>query len=307
LVSSTPQSDLNIYKGRFAPSPSGPLHFGSLVAALGSYLQAKKHNGFWYVRIEDIDKPREQPGAVDTILNGLEAFGMEWDPFPNASCRGCLVQTERLSRYTDVMEKLASQDLIYACTCTRKQIKQQGALYTGVCRKQQHTLQNAAIRLKAPDTAYEFIDQHYQKVTIDPEFCHEDYIIKRRDGLFAYQLVVVVDDIDQGITEVVRGADIMELTTRQQALFNLLESPSPKFTHLPLASSKKGFKLSKQNHAPAINIENPQAELIDALTFLGLPTEKERHFNSATVPQIISWAIEHWDLKLLPQEKEVVI
>ncbi len=201
------------YRGRFAPSPSGPLHFGSLVAALGSYLQAKANKGQWFVRIEDIDKPREQPGAVIQILDALEAFGMHWDKDNNTSQfllpndRDCLVQTHRLERYQQIFEQLSEQNYLYACECTRKQIKLAGGLYQGTCQHKQLPFDNQAIRLHIVEPVFEFEDLLFGKTRSSNDFASEDVIIKRRDGLFAYQLVVVIDDIDQGITEVVRGAE----------------------------------------------------------------------------------------------------
>lgn len=285
------------YCGRFAPSPSGPLHFGSLLTALGSFLQAKANNGLWFVRIEDIDKPREQPGAVTQILDALSAFGMAWDTDPNTnqylstSDRGCLVQTKRLERYQQILENLQVNGLTYSCHCTRKQIKQMGANYTGYCRGKNLPLTDAAVRI---------CNDHGNS-----DFDNEDYIIKRRDGLFAYQLVVVVDDIDQGITEVVRGADILPLTARQIALYKLFGITPPNYIHLPLVSTKPGFKLSKQNHAQAIDINNPKPELLKALTLLGLPVYEDLTLGS--VADIITWAVAHWDIANLPKSAEIII
>ncbi len=299
------------YRGRFAPSPSGPLHFGSLVAALGSYLQAKANQGLWFVRIEDIDKPREQAGAVNQILDGLEAFGMKWDLDVRTSDslqpndRNCIVQSNRLDRYQEVLDYLSELKAIYACECTRKQIKQAGGLYQGTCANKQLPFNEQAIRLHIPDPVTHFEDLLYQNVQAPSDFASEDFIVKRRDGLFAYQLVVVVDDIDQGITEVVRGADILELTVRQLSLYQLFNATSPRYLHLPLAVAKPGFKLSKQNHAQAINIDNPQPELISALSFLGLNPDPE--LVAAPVDEIIQWASNNWKLSQLPQKTEIII
>ncbi|WP_368668252.1 tRNA glutamyl-Q(34) synthetase GluQRS [Psychrosphaera sp. I2R16] len=290
------------YRGRFAPSPSGPLHFGSLLTALGSYLQAKANHGLWFVRIEDIDKPREQFGAVDQILDALSAFGMSWDIDPNTSedlapaDRGCLVQTRRLRRYQEILDTLHAHNLTYACHCSRKKIRQMGTNYTGYCRNKNLPLTDAAIRI---------CNDHVNATKTNSDFDHEDYIIKRRDGLFAYQLVVVIDDIDQGITEVVRGADILPLTTRQTSLYKLFGITPPNYMHLPLVSTKPGFKLSKQNHARAIDINNPKPELIQALTLLGLPVQQDLMLKS--VADIITWAVAHWDIANLPDTTEIII
>lgn len=300
-----------IYRGRFAPSPSGPLHFGSLVAALGSYLQAKANSGLWFVRIEDIDKPREQAGAVTQILDALEAFGMHWDTdeysknYLTPQDRNCLVQSNRLERYQQVLNYLSDSDSVYACECTRKQIKQAGGLYQGTCANKQLPFNEQAIRLHIPEPVTSFEDLLFGKVTSDTEFAGEDFIVKRRDGLFAYQLVVVVDDIDQGISEIVRGADILELTVRQLSLYKLFGVPAPSYLHLPLAVAKPGFKLSKQNHAQAININDPKPELIAALQFLGLTPESD--LASGSIAEILEWAINAWSLKHIPKQTEVIV
>lgn len=309
------------YRGRFAPSPSGPLHFGSLVAALGSYLRARSQDGLWFVRIEDIDKTREQDGATTQILNALEQFGLFWDQDNNtqndlrSSDRRALVQSHRLARYESVLNALREAELVYPCQCTRKQIRAAGGLYQGTCRNVQianepeartddKTIQHA-IRLKQTDCTTEFHDGLFGTTQCDPTFAAEDYIIKRRDGLFAYQLVVVIDDIDQGITEVVRGADILELTCRQLSLFKLLGVKAPDYLHLPLISASPGFKLSKQNHATAINADNPKPELIKAMQCLGLPTTSE--LQDFSVEQLILWGVSHWDIKNIPTQQEIIL
>ena len=311
----TPQKKFSqtnrLYRGRFAPSPSGPLHFGSLIAALGSYLQAKSQQGLWFVRIEDIDKPREQPGAVSQILEGLQAFGMNWDKDENTASflvqddRDCLVQTRRLARYQQVLDALAQNDLVYGCRCSRKQIKQGGGLYQGTCRTLGLPLKDHAIRLKQARRITGFNDGLFGNVQSTADFASEDFIVKRRDGLFAYQLVVVLDDIDQGITEVVRGADIMTLTPRQLSLYQLFGLTPPAFVHLPLMVNKPGFKLSKQNHATAIDITEPKPELLSALAMLGLPTFDD--LSDGSVSEIIDWATNSWRLANVPKQQEIII
>ncbi|MBU0913590.1 MAG: tRNA glutamyl-Q(34) synthetase GluQRS, partial [Gammaproteobacteria bacterium] len=185
------------YRGRFAPSPSGPLHFGSLIAAVGSYLQAKSQQGQWLVRMEDIDSPRMQVGAADGILRTLERYQLLWDG-------DVWVQSHRLERYQQVLDLLKHLQLTYACNCNRSRIQSLPQGYDGFCRDKQLTEGSLAWRLKAPATATVFSDQFAGEVYIPVALAAEDYILKRRDGLFAYQLVVVVDDLDQGITEVVR-------------------------------------------------------------------------------------------------------
>jgi len=311
LVQSKFQKLNQQYRGRFAPSPSGPLHFGSLYAALGSFLQAKSQDGLWFVRIEDIDKPREQTGAKNLILDALEAFGMKWDmdketkDLLKPQDRQCLAQTNRLERYQQVLQWLIDNNQIYACECTRKQIKQAGNLYQGTCRNKKLPFLNQGLRLKQDKTLSEFTDGIFGHLQVDKCFCQEDYIIRRRDGLFAYQLVVVIDDIDQGITEVVRGADILDLTPRQIGLFQAFGLQAPSFVHLPLMVNTPGFKLSKQNHAKAIDIDEPRPELVEALRRLGLPVFED--LLSGTVEEIISWAIANWQLNQVPKLQEMVV
>lgn len=299
------------YRGRFAPSPSGPLHFGSLVAALGSFLHAKSQNGLWFVRIEDIDKPREQAGSVDDILNALESFGMVWDQDLQTNnennYRGCLVQSNRLERYQQIFDDLKQQGLLYSCYCTRKDIKQMGGIYLGHCRNKQHSFDAHAVRIKQQTAQTEFTDLLHGTVNIDEQLMNEDYIVKRSDGLFAYQLVVVIDDIDQGITNVVRGVDIMELTPRQISLFNLFGIAAPSYLHLPLIVNDDGQKLSKQNKASAINCSDPKPELLKALACLGLPVLSQSSLSALSIPDIIDWAIQNWDINKIPTQLDILL
>ncbi|SFB81684.1 tRNA glutamyl-Q(34) synthetase GluQRS [Pseudoalteromonas denitrificans] len=284
------------YRGRFAPSPSGPLHFGSLVAALASFLDAKSHLGQWLVRIEDIDTPRTVKGASDLILSTLDAYGLHWDEH-------ITYQSAQLDFYQTHLEKLFDESQLYACQCTRKQIKALGGIYNNACRKLELPTINQAIRIKQNSPVLKFNDLIQNKVSVNTSFATEDYIIKRRDGLFAYQLVVVLDDIHQGITHIVRGADLLEPTVRQMSLFNVYNENIPLFAHVPLAVAEPGFKLSKQNYAPAIDITKPQLALFDALRFLGqAPIPELLHFK---VEEIIAWAISHWDINKIPKVTEI--
>ena len=284
------------YIGRFAPSPSGPLHFGSLIAAVGSYLQAKSQHGQWLVRMEDIDTPRMVAGADSDILRTLEQFGLHWDGT-------VLYQSQRLERYQQIVEQLKQQQLIYGCQCSRKQISDDGGIYNGRCAPLNLSTEPLAWRLKSHTVECQFTDLIFGQQQIPSELAQEDYIIKRRDGLFAYQLVVVVDDIDQGITEVIRGADLLSMTPRQQALCNLLGAAPPRYGHLPLAVLKPGFKLSKQNHAAAVS-QWPQAQVMSkVLCFLGHPPPAE--LDQAPVAAQLSWAINHWQLGKVPLQMEI--
>ncbi len=286
------------YIGRFAPSPSGPLHFGSLVAALGSYLDAHAHQGQWLVRIEDIDTPRVRTGADTDILRTLEAYGLHW--------HGDVIwQSQRLERYQEITTQLANQELVYQCRCTRKEIKALGGVYNGHCRDLGLHGDDLALRIRQQHAVFNYQDRLQGHIDINPSEAQEDYIIKRRDGLFAYQLVVVIDDIDQGITDVVRGADLLIPTARQIGLFAQLGYDAPRYLHLPLAVASPGFKLSKQNYAPAIDQKSPQPALLDALRFLGFNPDDE--LVHAPVENIIKWGVEHYRCEALTRALEVQV
>lgn len=287
--------------GRFAPSPSGPLHFGSLLAAVASFLHAKSRGGQWLLRIEDIDQPRTQPGAADAIMRDLAACGLHWDG-------PVWYQSERLERYQQIFDQLKAAGLIYGCDCSRKQVATMGGHYNGHCRARQLEPVHGkplAYRLKSSEVQTNFYDVLQGPQQIPAPFCQEDYIIKRRDSLFAYQLVVVIDDIDQQVSEVIRGADLLDMTTRQQRLFQLLDAKVPAFGHIPLIAAKPGFKLSKQNHAPAIHLQEPGKLLQQALMVLGQPCPDE--LNGAPVDDILRWAIAHWSAVAVPKVSEIVL
>ncbi|MEH8016074.1 tRNA glutamyl-Q(34) synthetase GluQRS [Rheinheimera muenzenbergensis] len=285
------------YIGRFAPSPSGPLHFGSLIAAVGSYLQAKSQHGQWLVRMEDIDTPRMVPGADSDILRTLEQFGLHWDGV-------VLYQSQRLERYQQILQQLKAQQLIYGCQCSRKQISSLGGLYDNRCAQAQLTTEPLAWRLRSSNVSTDFTDLVFGQQQIAASLAQEDYIVRRRDGLFAYQLVVVVDDIDQAVTQVIRGADLLQMTPRQQALCQLLGAAAPQYGHLPLAVTKPGFKLSKQNHAAAIAQWPAAAILSRVLGFLNHmpPTELQQ----APVTEQLNWASSQWQLNKVPAQLEIL-
>lgn len=250
------------YIGRFAPTPSGYLHFGSLIAALASYLDARSVGGLWLLRMEDIDPPREMPGAQRTIVETLQSYGFEWDG-------DMLRQSERHAAYRDAIERLLDEGLAYACTCSRKQLEGYPGPYPGFCRAAGRSLEDAAIRLRVPDREYVFIDR------VQGEFRQHlgrevgDFVIRRRDGLIAYQLAVVLDDAWQGVTDVVRGADLLDSTPRQIYLQRLLGYAEPRYAHLPVAVNVVGEKLSKQTLARAIDTAVPVPLLNTVLEFLG--------------------------------------
>ncbi|GAA5191821.1 tRNA glutamyl-Q(34) synthetase GluQRS [Ferrimonas gelatinilytica] len=285
------------YIGRFAPSPSGPLHFGSLVAAVGSYLRAHSRGGHWLVRMEDLDPPREVSGAADEILRTLERFGLEWHG-------SVLYQSQRYPRYQAILDQLLEQSEAYYCDCTRKRIKTIGGVYDGHCRDRALGPEGSAIRLRNRAAVSQFDDRLLGPIQTEPAFAAEDFILKRRDGLYAYQLAVVLDDHDQGITEVVRGNDLLEATVRQCSLYSQLGWSAPDFLHLPLAVQTDGKKLSKQNHAPALTDGECSAQLAQALAFLGHPLPQR--LSRAPVREQLRHAVANFSLDALPRHRHAL-
>lgn len=286
------------YVGRFAPSPSGDLHFGSLIAALGSFLQARAQRGQWRVRIEDIDPPREVAGAADRILAALEHYGLHWDG-------QVMYQSQRHDAYRATLAWLQQQGLSYYCTCPRSRIQHIGGLYDGHCRDLQLGSQNAAIRLRQHTPVYTFHDRLQGELHADPALAREDFIIRRRDGLFAYNLAVVVDDHFQGVTEIVRGADLIEPTVRQIALYHQLQAPIPRYVHLPLALGEHGLKLSKQNHAPPLPNSDPRPILVAALEFLRQPLPES--WQDLDLASLLRFSIAHWQLESVPHQQAITL
>jgi len=286
------------YIGRFAPSPTGPLHFGSLVAAVASFLEAKTHHGLWLLRMEDLDKPREITGAADAILNTLEAYGFEWD--------GQLIyQSQRSDAYSEALEALQQAKLVYPCACTRKEIADSathgidGMVYPGTCR---HGLalgkQQRAWRLLTNATiGFEDAIQGYISQDLPTDI--GDFVLKRADGLFAYQLAVVVDDAMQGVNHIVRGADLLDSTPRQIYLQQALGYPQPAYAHIPVVTNAQGEKLSKQTLALAVNKQDAGKALWQALKFLGQNPPLEL-FNEQ-LSALWEWSFRYWDLKAVPK------
>ncbi|OWQ39137.1 tRNA glutamyl-Q(34) synthetase GluQRS [Pseudomonas lactis] len=280
------------YIGRFAPTPSGHLHFGSLVAALASYLDARAHHGRWLMRMEDLDPPREEPGAQAAILHALESYGFEWD--------GELVrQSERHDAYAKVLNDMFNHGLAYACTCSRKQLEPYNGVYPGLCRNAGHAQQDAAIRLRVPELEYHFIDR------VQGEFRQHlgrdagDFIIRRRDGLYAYQLAVVLDDAWQGITDIVRGADLLDSTPRQLYLQELLGLRQPRYLHVPLIVQPDGNKLGKSYRSAPLTADQATPLLLRALRALGQQTDTQ--LLHASPRELLDWGIAHWDATRIPR------
>ena len=291
------------YRGRFAPTPSGPLHEGSLAAALASWLDARAHGGRWLLRIEDVDTPRTVPGAADGILATLERFGFEWDG-------AILRQSERGEAYAGALERLRAAGLAYPCACTRRELADQplardgSRRYPGTCRDGLPPGRTDRAWRVRTEGVVRFCDAVQGAQEIDLAADAGDYVIKRADGLFAYQLAVVVDDAEAGVTHVVRGADLLDATARQIHLLGLLGHPVPTYAHLPLATNAAGEKLSKQTLARAIDAHPPQAALLAALRFLGhnppdLPA-------TAPLTETWAWARAHWSLAAVPHRRQAV-
>lgn len=276
------------YVGRFAPSPTGPLHFGSLITAVASYCDAKANQGQWLVRIEDTDIPRIYPNSESHILNCIDAFEFE----PDAEI---IFQKNRLDLYEQVLEQLKSIDAIYACECTRK-ILGSNHIYVGTCRDLHLDFANQAIRLKVDDQLICFDDLLQGRQCSNLKNDLGDFVLKRRDGIISYQLAVVVDDYLQGITHVVRGADLLDNTARQIWLGSLLDYPKLNYMHLPLAMNDQGQKLSKQNMAQALDFSKAAELLQSAILTLGQSlVEIDR-------PCImLQQAVQQWDVNLIPK------
>lgn len=281
------------YIGRFAPSPTGPLHFGSLLAAIASYLDARANNGLWLVRMEDLDPPREPAGAGELILQQLRSLGLEWDG-------DVLHQSSRLEAYEQILQQLHKRNLCYNCDCSRSQVKAMGNVYNGSCRVRcLPTGQESAIRLKteALDIAIDDLIQGHYGQNLAREV--GDFVIRRKDGLFAYQLAVVIDDELQNISHIIRGFDLIDSTPRQIYLQGLLNFKQPRYGHIPIIVNQQGQKLSKQHFAPAIDTDNALSLIHRALRFLGQAPPEPGQFSD---PQaLLCWAIENWDIQAVPK------
>ena len=290
------------YRGRFAPSPTGPLHFGSLVAALGSCLDARSQGGQWLLRMEDVDTPRNVPGAADDILRTLEGFGFAWDG-------PVLWQSRRSAAYAAALAQLRAAGLAYGCACSRKEIADSatrpavdgGLAYPGTCRGGLAAGRAVrAWRLRVGDELVEFNDRVQGRQVQNLERDVGDFVLLRADGLYAYQLAVAVDDEFQRISDVVRGADLIASTPRQIWLQRCLGYATPRYAHLPVATNGAGEKLSKQTLAPAVQLGQAGVALVAALDFLGQapPADLAR----AGVRQIWDWALANWSFARIPQQ-----
>jgi glutamyl-Q tRNA(Asp) synthetase len=282
------------YLGRFAPTPSGALHFGSLIAALGSFLDARAQGGEWHLRIDDLDPPRVAPGSAESILRTLERFGFEWD--------GPVVyQSQRGEAYTAALQRLIDAGQMYACDCTRKRLKENacigvdGPVYPGTCRARHLPLQGA-LRFRVPETRVVFDDHLAGRIACDVAHECGDFVLRRADGVYAYQLAVTVDDAELGVSHVVRGADLLASTPRQIVLQQALGYSTPSYLHLPVALNADGGKLSKQTLAAPLNDAAPLAALLQAAAFLELDLPPK----PASVAEFWPLATGQWQRLKLP-------
>ena len=290
-----------MYIGRFAPTPSGPLHFGSIITALASYLDAKHNNGQWKVRIDDIDSPRIAEGAESTILKNLESLGLFWDDKISR-------QSENIKEYNDILEMLKSRYLTYNCNCSRKHIaiSNQSDLkeptYNNHCRSMRHpSSSKSAIRLIADYKSIQFIDRTQGPQFTDINNSVGDFIIKRSDQLYAYQLAVVIDDQLQSVTNIVRGTDLLNSTIKQYYINNLLNFPEKIYMHRPIATINNR-KLSKGN-GDKLNNSNFSSILIEGLKFLRQKIKKD--FKEASPREILKYAVKNWDSAPLQKIKNI--
>lgn len=280
------------YVGRFAPSPTGPLHFGSLITAVASYCDARAHNGKWLVRIEDTDIPRIYPGSEDHILRSIDVFQFEADD-------AIIFQKDRLDLYDAVIDQLHQNHLVYACQCTRKMLGS-NHIYAGTCRDLNLPFEQQAIRVKVSNQEICFSDRLQGTHCSNLQQDLGDFVLKRRDGIINYQLAVVVDDYLQGMTHVVRGADLLDNTERQIWLGSILGYPKLKYMHLPLAMNDQGQKLSKQNMAQALDLNRAPELLQQAIRAL-----HQAEVELDTPERMLKQAIAQWDIQHIPHTKEL--
>ena len=281
--------------GRFAPSPSGPLHFGSLVAALGSFLNVRRAGGVWLVRIDDLDTARNVPGAADAILRDLERLAMPWDG-------EVMKQTRRTDAYAAALDTLARRDRTFACACSRRDLVD--GVYPGTCREGLPPGRPArSVRFRVDADPLEFHDriQGYSTQCLRTEV--GDFVVRRADGIVAYHLAAVVDDAEQCVSEVVRGCDLLESTPRQMVIQRALGVPTPTYAHLPVATGADRRKLSKQTLARPVSAGSASAVLVDALEFLG--QRPPRDLAGAGAAEIVAWAVASWNLARVPRRRSV--
>ena len=287
--------------GRFAPTPSGPLHMGSLVTAVASYCHAKSQQHKWRLRIEDLDTPRIVRGSSDDILRTLDAFGFEWD--------GEIVyQSHRFEAYEQAIQQLLGLKIVYACECSRKQLMSSahstgplGLIYPGHCRTKKLRPLNLSLRLNVDQAGcIKFTDAHYGPYQLDISKDVGDIVLKRVDGIYAYHLAVVIDDAFQGVSEVVRGADLLEVTCVHLLLNRLLGLPIARYLHIPLIKNEEGKKLSKQTGAKGLEIKRASQQLAEALEFLGQELPEDIRYSKPA--ELLHYAVSNWNSDNIPDQ-----
>lgn len=289
-----------MYTGRFAPSPTGLLHIGSLLTAVASYADARSNGGKWLVRMEDLDPPREMPGAASHILHTLEAFGFEWDG-------EVAYQSRRYALYEETLCRLKTAGLVYPCHCSRKDWQAgarrgaDGFVYNGRCRNPQQQPapqgKQPAWRIRVPDRIIGFSDGIVGGYAQNLAGDIGDFVLLRADGYWAYQLAVVADDAEQGVTHIVRGQDLLVSTPRQIYLQQCLGVPTPQYAHLPLLTNTQGQKWSKQTLAPALDLNRREQLLRQVFRYLNLPEAPE----TDRPAELLDWAVAHWDMDKVPK------
>jgi len=284
-------ADSRPYVGRFAPSPTGPLHLGSLYTALASFLDARARRGRWLLRIDDIDTPRNAPGAVGSILGALEAYGLHWDG-------AVYYESRHLADYELALARLQREDQLYPCICSRKLLAElpgEHGIYPGLCRNRTAipSGQPYALRARSDGRDIVFEDRLQGRICQNLAAEHGDFILKRKEGIVSYQLACVIDDHLQGITHVVRGFDLVDSTPKQIFLQQLLGLPTPSYLHVPIIVDSRGYKLSKQTLAEAVTLRNAPAVMFKLLELLRQkpPVELKR----ASCPELLDWAVQNWD------------
>ncbi len=283
---------------RFAPSPTGPLHFGSLVCAVASFILARQYNAKWLIRIEDVDTQRCKHKFIESIINCLHAHGMREDD-------AIVLQSERDAIYDHYLQTLSKKGLIYACDCSRKMVKSRADYYDGFCRQRNLKSKGNALRFKNLSCQQSFIDMHYGKQQTSMQVAEEDPVLRRADKQYNYNLAVIADDIEQGVDLVVRGADLLDQTPLHQQLFTHLESKVPTFFHIPIAVHSAGVKYAKQSYSSAIENDKSHQNIVSCLIFLGFKHE-EIPMNT-DVSDLLAWAVNHWQPDKLTRSKEIAV
>ena len=282
------------YIGRFAPTPSGPLHFGSLIAATASYLDAKSQHGRWLLRIDDLDTPRVVNDATSQIITQLEAYGFEWDD-------AILYQSQANTRYQQALDQLIEQGNAFYCQCSRKQVfaRQPDGLYDGHCREQQLAGEPAhSARFKVPNQNLSINDLIQGRVQLNPQDAIGDFVLKRSDGYFGYHLACALDDLYQQVTHVIRGYDLLSSSFAQSLISQALAQSQPQYGHHPVAVTHQQVKYSKSAHSPAIAPEQAETNLVAVLKFLN--QNPPQALEQASIAEIWHWAIRNWNIQAIP-------